>query len=109
MSKSKKSTNTPTPAPTATQQLETLLNIPVSEQVHRLFESGAVNDTTTFGEFDAILAQDAKEQTAVYAIKEWFDTLDPEDMSVEQGETAAEFMVAWWLLDPRDFTRNFAD
>lgn len=89
------------------EDIEATLETPVSAQALRIVKK---YPSLTFGQLDAALMQDDKEQAAIRAIREWFVAeFDHNSYTKDQGDFAAYAMAAWYVFDPDDFEATFKD
>jgi hypothetical protein len=88
-------------------ETDLIFDLPISGQLHRRLLSGAVNDQPTFGERDAILPIDAREQITIGATGSWFSHSDLDSYTVAEGSNAEDYMLYWSVLDRRDFVDRF--
>jgi hypothetical protein len=97
-----------TPDTTTVEQF--LTNQPdfFSDYARQLLESGRIHSGSSFADLDRVMREDFKRQSAVAAIKAWFEEFNPDAYSVAQAETAIDYMLVWMHLDPDDFAEHFS-
>jgi len=91
----------------ASANLESLLHDPndhYHQKALRLIRRGHVNDATTFGDLDRLMAVDDLEQAILRHIEAWFSHYDSLDFhTVSEQNTALSLILLHLALAPDEF------